>query len=489
MKKYDKIGVGVLSYSRPDYYEQVISRIPRHRIDRLIVVNDGKNQYVKPKDGIDRIVYTKKQAGVSVCKNLILDYLIEEGIEHIFLVEDDILIQDENVFDAYIENANTFGIHHLTFEKIAGNEETKKFEYISPNGCALSFMHSPQGAFMYLNAAIIKKIGKFDEKMFCAFEHIDLAYNLYKKNVYTPFWMFPDLLNSEKYLKPIEGSSEKSTITNIGQYKKNWEDAANVFIQKHGIFTNQIQHPTLQDLADSLMHLESTYSRKKLCNKGKKLSVVIPYRDRQESLDELIPKLKEYLDKQVDDYEILLVEQEDNKPFNKGLLNNIGFKLCKGDWVCLHDVDLVPEFSDYSYPKKPSHLSTFCSQFQYIENPDATMGGVITFTREHFEKVNGYSNECIFWGRDDTELAARCESAGLGIYKHPFGKYYSVPHPHRLDNSEEKEGHEENSKRFEEKWKKNDNYLKDGLSNLKLFDFVIGSESKEFYTHIKVKKK
>ena len=487
-KKYNKIGLGILTFSRPDYYDQVISHIPKDRIDKLVVFNDGPNPYVKSQEKIDRIIYPKKQVGVAKGKNAILKYLLEEGMENLFIIEDDILIQDENVFDAYIDAANTFGIHHLTFEKVAGNRDTKKFEYIAPNGCALGFFHNPQGSWMYFNAAIIKKLGGFDERMINSFEHISYAYNLYKNRVYTPFWMFPDVLDSEKYLKPIEGSTEKSTITDIGNYKKNWESSANVFIQKHGIFTNQIKHPSTEDLAKSLIELENNYSRKKIVNKGKKLSIIIPYRDRKDSLNALIPVLNQYVSKQVEEFRIFLVEQDDDKPFNKGRLNNIGFTLSNDyDYHCFSDVDLVPEFSDYSYPKKPTHLSTHCSQFQYLENPDALMGGVVSFRKEHFEKINGYSNLYSFWGKEDSDLAARCQSSGLGVYQHPFGKYFSVPHPHRLDDPSENEGHIQNGILFDKKWEKNDNYRKDGLLNLKIDSKDLNIEEKEFYIHIKVK--
>jgi hypothetical protein len=143
------------------------------------------------------------------------------------------------------------------------------------------------------------------------------------------------------------------------------------------------------------------------------------------------------------------VEQDDTNPFNKGLLNNLGFLLNPDhDYYCFHDVDLIPEFSDYSYPEVPTHLSSHCSQFNYINIPDKIMGGVITFKKEHFQKTNGYPCTYVGWGKEDDALYLRCENSDLNPYKHPFGRYYSVPHVHRLNSKLENDLHKQNGDRF-----------------------------------------
>jgi glycosyltransferase involved in cell wall biosynthesis len=402
-----KIGVGILTYKRPDYFKQVLAKIPRNEIGILAIVNDGEDNYASEQDA-DVVFLNKKQLGVSVSKNILLKSLIDKGCEYLFLIEDDILIKDPKVFQKYIKTANSSGIHHLCFEKIAENEKSLKYSYELPDGSKLGFYHNPQGAFMYVHANLVKKLGFFDEKYVNAFEHIDFAYNLIQSQVAPPFWYFPDVLNSEDYLTDIPGSSLDSSITNKDKYKDNWQNSANHFIQKWGLFTSQIQDKGLEDLKYFLMSLQTRYSRKKISNKEKKLSIIIPYRNRETALTHIIPSLQEYVSKQVEDYEILVVEQANDKPFNKGLMNNIGCLNSTGDYLCFHDVDLIPEFADYSYPTLPSHLSSHCSQFNYINIPDKIMGGVILFTREHFTMVNGYSNEYSGWGKEDDDLYERC---------------------------------------------------------------------------------
>src|SRR3954465_1717315 len=88
-----------------------------------------------------------------------------------------------------------------------------------------------------------------------------------------------------------------------------------------------------------------------------KLGVVIPYRDREEHLSVLLPHLSAYLASRFM-ARILVVQQEDGGPFNRGLLCNIGFQLLcdEIDHVCFHDVDYLPIDADYSDPAQPAMI-------------------------------------------------------------------------------------------------------------------------------------
>ena len=57
-----------------------------------------------------------------------------------------------------------------------------------------------------------------------------------------------------------------------------------------------------------------------------KLGIVVPYRDREEHLSRFIPSIKKHLkDINIDDYEIFVVNQDNDLHFNRGWLCNIGF--------------------------------------------------------------------------------------------------------------------------------------------------------------------
>lgn len=145
-----------------------------------------------------------------------------------------------------------------------------------------------------------------------------------------------------------------------------------------------------------------------------KLGVIIPYRNRYEHLKIFKKEMCEYLDKNGYDYELIIIEQDDAKLFNRGMLLNIGYKYAKKlkcDYIAFHDVDMIPVDVDYSYSNKPIHLATdfiLENEEKRREVFEEYFGGVTLFPSEDFEKINGYSNKYWGWGYEDTDLLLRC---------------------------------------------------------------------------------
>lgn len=148
----------------------------------------------------------------------------------------------------------------------------------------------------------------------------------------------------------------------------------------------------------------------------KKLSIVIPFRDRDEHLKVFIEKAPNIIGE--NNFDILVVEQFDDKLFNRAKLLNIGFEHNKNvsDYFCFHDVDMIPVEVDYSYPEKPYHLFTRAiNQFEKVY--PGYYGGVNIFNKEDFIKINGYSNEFWGWGGEDDDLLHRVRKCGWDLFR------------------------------------------------------------------------
>jgi predicted glycosyltransferase involved in capsule biosynthesis len=146
-----------------------------------------------------------------------------------------------------------------------------------------------------------------------------------------------------------------------------------------------------------------------------KLLIVIPYRNRQNHLEELIPHLVNKLSEQkILEYKIVIIEQNEGKLFNRGLLCNIGFYLNKDecDYVIFHDVDMICS-TDYSFVNNPTSLLRHRSKTKKIY--DNYFGGVSLFPKQDFILVNGFSNEYWGWGGEDDDLRLRCVLLKLKI--------------------------------------------------------------------------
>jgi hypothetical protein len=204
---------------------------------------------------------------------------------------------------------------------------------------------------------------------------------------------------------------------------------------------------------------------------------IIPYRDRETHINKFIPHLIQYLKyKQFQNYTIKVIEQADNKPFNRAKLLNIGAVLSEdSDYFIFHDVDMLPKEADYRYSQNPTHIATQCSQFGYRMPYPAYFGGVNIFDKHLFNKINGYSNEFWGWGGEDDELLIRCRN--LFIERRQC-RFESLPHSRDLSN------HQQVVERLQ--MAKENNYLssEDGLNTLEYN--LISRTQRKYYELIKV---
>ena len=150
-----------------------------------------------------------------------------------------------------------------------------------------------------------------------------------------------------------------------------------------------------------------------------KLGICIPYRNRMEHLERLVPHLTKYLTEKGIEHKFYVGHQVDDKLFNRGAMKNIAAEFAFNDgcdYIAWHDVDMIPndETADYSYPtENPLHIATKLSKYNYGLGYDQYFGGVVLFTKEQVEATNGYSNDYWDWGMEDDDLFWRCYFEGM----------------------------------------------------------------------------
>jgi len=153
-----------------------------------------------------------------------------------------------------------------------------------------------------------------------------------------------------------------------------------------------------------------------------KLAVIFPYKNREYHRAIAIPYINYFLLKHEIEFELFVIESLPNL-FNRGLILNAGFsiidQLNRFDYVCLHDIDMLPIICDYSYEESdnPVHLATGCSQFSYKIPYKTYFGGINLFTINQFKKINGFSNRYWIWGNEDDDLLTRCENSGYSLLR------------------------------------------------------------------------
>ena len=189
-----------------------------------------------------------------------------------------------------------------------------------------------------------------------------------------------------------------------------------------------------------------------------KYSIIIPYRNRQEHLEILLPRLQEvFKDK---DYEIVVSEQNNSDNFRIACVENVGFQVCTGDIIILQQVDYYPT-DDVSYdiddqPVLPSKKGIFVNndltlredipsgyKRWAIEIDPEFYGGVVILRKEMWDKINGLNPLYKGWGNEDEDLRERFVWAGIPVKRNEIGTFLCLYHEDNGDMSKKKIEHQQ----------------------------------------------
>lgn len=261
----EKIGCGILTFNRPHLLVKLYESLPHELLDVVYIVNDGAWHdafHTIPKNLIH---HNSENIGIGRSKNKALQYLLDQGCEHIFLIEDDIFIKERVVFEAYIEASRLSGIQHFNFSQHGRMNKTgdglPKSVGSASYGEAMTIMlyRHCVGAFSYYSRRCLTATGLMDIRFHNALEHVDHTLNIIKHSMHPPFWYFADIVGSHQYLGDEEWSVEQSTISSSAHHQYNVADAISMFALKHGCAPSEFPIASEADVYQSLRHIRYLY--------------------------------------------------------------------------------------------------------------------------------------------------------------------------------------------------------------------------------------
>lgn len=236
-----KIGAAIIACDRVDYTNKCIQSLLDNKRDlnEIIVINDGMAWHSNL--DIEIIHNTPPYQTVGVAKNNAIKTLLERGCDHIFLIENDIIIKSPDVFKKYIEAAQVTGITHLNFGYHGPANRTPNYKdpnprYIVeyPNNIKIALNPHSVGAFSYFDKRYIDEVGMHDLFFKNAWEHVELCQRGIKKGLLPAFWWFPDIVGSDTMLEEIPGSIQNSSITHTEKWTDNMKKGAEYYKKQHG---------------------------------------------------------------------------------------------------------------------------------------------------------------------------------------------------------------------------------------------------------------
>lgn len=277
----NKIGVGLITCNKQDRLEQSAPLVPD--VDEFVIVNDGQpyDNSVYPKNA--EVIQHSKNMTVGVSKNDAMRYLIQKGCQHIFLMEDDVLIKTPEVFVKYIQAAEVSGIWHLNYA-LQGPANRKQIEQgpmnvqerqnlmqdsppnpravIDYDGIDIAFYPNCVGAFSYFLRGVIKEVGYHDEHFKNAWEHVEHTYRIIKCGLHPPFWWFADRNDSGELLGDIPNCIEESTIAHTPEWIENFKKGMSWYQKKHGWIPQQTPDTPPDQVQQILEQIQTNYAKK-----------------------------------------------------------------------------------------------------------------------------------------------------------------------------------------------------------------------------------
>jgi predicted O-methyltransferase YrrM len=303
------IFVGIVTCDRLDFFQKCYNSVKlANNVDIIAVCNDGKQPV--PLDPGTEYIEHQTNKGVGVSKNDLLKLALSKPeVEHIFLLEDDMIIKDPNVFNIYTKAALKSGIYHLNYGPGSPFNRKQDFEFdlhnrheckhdtpLNPrlkinygDGVELWFYEHTVAMLSYFHRSVLEEVGIHDERFYNAWEHVDLTYRIIKAGYHPPFWYFADVANSDKLISEAPNAITDSSIAkDTKQWEKNVYGGREIYKEKHGHYPNQ---PPFNTPENALKIIKNLKRRPNLLKKEKlgQVSDKLPEGSQiQEEFNELV---------------------------------------------------------------------------------------------------------------------------------------------------------------------------------------------------------
>jgi len=431
----NNIGVGILSYNRPNSLKRLIDSITRFTdlsSTTIFISDDGSTDQDLIKY-LDNLIETHKfcviknteNIGIAGNSNRLLQCLAR--FKYCLLLNDDMEILKTGWDTFYFNAMDITGLEHFIFRQpgIYAADLGIPRQY---NDINLLYTDSkPQGAALAFLSKSLDSVGYFDESYGqYGMEHVDWSKRFFEtnRNILEGHY---DVQNSMDYFKL---NDEESQVEDRFVKLKNAREVFGSRMLKAHSFTQK--------------------------SKMASISVIVPYRDqeRSESVTTVIENMRAQLFPVINIY---LIEHDYNckidqvailpakyfnviahkeEPFNKSMAFNFGVDVAVDEFIILHDADMVMPnyYTSETYKTLLSHSSCHLGKdVSYYTESDTDKinkqkkmlktnaferyityfeGGSLACTKTYYSKIGGFYEEYVGYGCEDCDFYLRLSIGG-----------------------------------------------------------------------------
>lgn len=235
-----KIGLAITTYNSERLFSELYDSLPISKLDEVVVINGG-DRYLKEYKDVDWIQHRKNQYP-SVCRNDGLRFLQERDVDYFFILEDDQLILDENIFDAYIQAHEETKLGYFCFASNAWETgpplaRTPKLQ-VEYKDVKINFYQHFCNEFTFRTKKVLDESGYYKTNYRYIFD-IQNVYDISKCINGSLFWYSPDIANSDQFIK--NNPNSESRLNANGERDKKVQIEFEMFRQLNKIGVGDIK--------------------------------------------------------------------------------------------------------------------------------------------------------------------------------------------------------------------------------------------------------
>jgi len=255
MFEKDKIGIGIVTYNSENYFKSLWNSLDSSKYDEIVVVNGGNNY---ENDYKCNWIQHGKNYYPAVCRNDAVRFLLERKCEWIFLIEDDMIIKDPDIFQKYIKASKESGLKYFSYVSTSGQtgtpeKRTPKLTVNYKNDVSVCCYANMCNEFTMHHNTCFDKVGLYDTQFRDPFD-IDMAYRESQQDYCSPFWWFADIKDSDNYImnNPEATSRLQAKDRPDGSREQRIMQQWELFYKKHNLHVYEIPNIEQSKVIDKL---------------------------------------------------------------------------------------------------------------------------------------------------------------------------------------------------------------------------------------------
>lgn len=334
--KSNNIGIGILSYNRPDSLRRLLNSICTYTDinSTTVIVSDDHSTDIRVHEILKEyenkgivILKNKNRAGIAGNTNRLIQCL--SRFKYAILLNDDVEVLRSGWEYLYVNCMKSTGFKHLIHREPGVYGAAKGEKIILDSNVMYKCDDKPQGAILAYDTSIVDTIGYFDESYgLYGMEHVDWSTKVYEFGLQPPG--FYDVDRSEKFIKTHkEESSVEDRIELLKLAKAKF--ASRTSTKCHYSQHNRVEPISyiipikVYDRSDSINTVILNIKAQKFPN----IEIIVSEYDNIKNVNDASAPFKHILTKSDNDL------FNKSKAFNRGVVNATSKK------VILHDADIM----------------------------------------------------------------------------------------------------------------------------------------------------